>query len=68
MAWTKLPDHAVDVNVDAKPTGEPLEVWRHALGHGGVNWLPLPGPVVDGVRRLRPRLIRIFIQEFFLRF
>jgi xylan 1,4-beta-xylosidase len=65
MALTKLPDQAVDVNVDARPTGELLETWRHALGHGGVNWLPLPGRVVEGVRRLRPRLIRVFIQEFF---
>jgi len=53
------------LTIDAGPTGEPLELWRHALGHGGVNSLPLPDRVVDGVRKLRPRLIRIFIQEFF---
>jgi len=65
MGWRSLPNQVTDVNVDAAPTGERLETWRHALGHGGVNWLPLPAPVVDGVRRLGPRLIRVFIQEFF---
>jgi hypothetical protein len=54
-----------DVNVDTAGTREPLELWRHTLGHGGVNWLPLPDPVVEGVRKLGPRLIRVFIQEFF---
>jgi hypothetical protein len=53
------------LNVDASPTGKPLELWRHALGHGGVNSLPLPDRVVNGVRRLGPRLVRVFIQEFF---
>jgi hypothetical protein len=53
------------VSVDASPTGQPLELWRHALGHGGINSLPLPDRVVSGVRKLGPRLIRIFIQEFF---
>ena len=65
MGWKNPPSQVTDVNVDAAPTGEPLEVWRHALGHGGVNSLPLPDTVVDGVRRLGPKLIRIFIQEFF---
>jgi hypothetical protein len=53
------------VTVDAQAVEGPLETWRHALGHGGVNPLPLPDGVVKGVRKLRPRLIRIFIQEFF---
>jgi len=65
MVWKNLPSQVTAVNVDAAATGERLETWRHALGHGGVNWLPLPDPVVDGVRKLGPRLVRIFIQEFF---
>ncbi|MCK4284181.1 MAG: hypothetical protein KAX44_07675 [Candidatus Brocadiae bacterium] len=65
MRRKDLPTQVTDVNIDAAPTGEPLEVWRHALSHGGVNWLPLPDRVVGGVRKLKPRLIRIFIQEFF---
>jgi xylan 1,4-beta-xylosidase len=43
----------------------PLEAWRHALGHGGINAVPLPETVVEGVTKLKPRLIRIFLQEFF---
>jgi len=65
MTWEDLPTEVTDVTIDVAPTGEPLELWRHSLGHGEVNWLPLPDRVVEGVRRLRPRLIRIFIQEFF---
>jgi hypothetical protein len=43
----------------------PLELWRHSLGHGGINPHPLPERVIEGVRRLKPRLIRLFLQEFF---
>jgi xylan 1,4-beta-xylosidase len=35
------------------------------LGHGGINTLPLPQSVVEGIKKLQPRLIRIFIQESF---
>jgi hypothetical protein len=53
------------VTVDAGAVTGPLEQWRHTFGHGGINSLPLPDGVVEGVRRLGPRLVRIFIQEFF---
>jgi hypothetical protein len=53
------------VTVDLKAEQGPLEAWRHTIGHGGVNSTPLPDRVVKGVAKLRPRLIRIFIQEFF---
>jgi hypothetical protein len=43
----------------------PLETFRHTVGVGGINPLPLTDRVADGVRKLRPRLVRIFIQEFF---
>lgn len=42
-----------------------LETWRHSVGVGGVNSDPLPYAVVEQIRSLRPRLVRIFIQEFF---
>lgn len=58
-----LPRTAVAINAEA--TLGPFEGWRHAPGHGGINAVPLPDRVVEGVRRLKPRLIRIFLQEFF---
>lgn len=62
-AFEKLP--LVTLDVDANVDEGPLELWRHGVGHGGVNSEPLPDRVVAGAARLRPRLIRIFIQEFF---
>jgi hypothetical protein len=55
----------LDVGIDVRADVGPLETWRHALGHGGINPLPLPDRVVAGVAKLRPRLVRVFIQEFF---
>ena len=59
------PRAAARVCIDAGDVQGALELWRHSLGHGGIKSLPLPDRVVDGVRRLGPRLVRIFIQEFF---
>lgn len=53
------------VQIDASGTGRALDLQKHSLGLGGINTLPMPDSVVDGIRLLRPRLIRIFIQEFF---
>jgi xylan 1,4-beta-xylosidase len=55
----------IDVAVDLAADEGPLELWRHGLGHGGVNSRPLPDRVVQGAAKLKPRLIRVFIQEFF---
>ena len=59
----KLP--VVNLAIDANSDAGPLELWRHTLGHGGVNSNPLSPRVVEGTKQLHPRLIRIFIQEFF---
>ncbi len=59
----KLP--VVSLEVDTRADEGPLELWRHGVGHGGVNSEPLPEQVVAGAAKLQPRLIRIFIQEFF---
>jgi len=63
MDYSRLP--RVEVVVDAAAEQGPLEAWRHALGHGGINALPLPPRVVEGVKKLQPRLLRIFLQEHF---
>lgn len=38
---------------------------NHSFGVGGVNSMPMPENIISGVQKLQPRLIRIFIQEFF---
>jgi xylan 1,4-beta-xylosidase len=53
------------VQIDATAPLGACEWWRHTLGLGGINHLPLPPHVVEGVSKLQPRLIRIFIQEYF---
>ena len=52
------------VTVDAQAITGPLEIWRHSVGHGGINPQPLPDRVVEGMAKLQPRLVRVFIQEF----
>ena len=54
-----------EIKIDAAASQGPLEQWRHALGHGGINALPLPERVVEGLKHLQPTLIRIFLQEHF---
>ena len=39
--------------------------FRHSFGIGGVNPAPMPEKAVKGTAKLKPGLIRIFIQEFF---
>lgn len=54
-----------NISVDLSKELGPLETYRQSIGHGGVNSRPLPDHVVEGLAKLHPRLIRIFIQEFF---
>jgi hypothetical protein len=54
-----------EVKVDCGTILGPLEAWRQSVGHGGINWKPLPQRVVEGVGKLKPRLTRVFLQEFF---
>jgi hypothetical protein len=61
--YTHLP--LTTLNIDVANTLGPFEGWRCALGQGGINPLPLPSNVAGAVRSLKPRLIRIFLQEFF---
>src|SRR5262249_25166664 len=63
LPFPQLPVATIDVDL-ASDQG-PLEGWRHTVGHGGINPRPLLGRVVEGAVKLRPRLIRVFIQEFF---
>jgi len=38
---------------------------NHSFGIGGIHSMPMPQEVADGMRRLQPKLVRVFIQEFF---
>src|SRR5712692_8617240 len=62
-SYLNLPVRGVQVN--ARQAQGKCEWWRHSLGHGGINSRPLPPHVVDGLRKLRPKLIRTFLQECF---
>jgi hypothetical protein len=42
-----------------------FEGWRCSVGHGGINKYPLPPYVIKGIKALKPKLIRTFIQEYF---
>ena len=48
----------------AKDEGE-LDLRYHSLGIGGIHSMPAPAPVVEKTALLKPRSIRIFLQEFF---
>ncbi len=61
--WQDWP--VANVSVDLSRGEGHLELWRQAIGYGGINDTPLPQHVSEGLARLHPRLIRIFIQEFF---
>ncbi len=61
--YTKLP--RVIVHIDAQAVSRRFEAWKFAIGHGGVNSLPLPEKVIRGTRQLKPRLMRVFLQEYF---
>jgi xylan 1,4-beta-xylosidase len=61
--YTQLPRSMVTIDTE-KVTG-PFEAWRFAIGHGAVNSLPLPEKVIRGARKLKPRLMRVFLQEYF---
>lgn len=55
----------VRVTVDAAENVGSLDLWRHSLGLGGIDPTPVSQPVVHAVEALRPRWIRIFLQEYF---
>lgn len=61
--FTQMP--RTEVHIDAQAVTGPFEAWRHTVGQGGVNSQPLPENVIEATRKLRPRLIRIFLQEYF---
>ena len=54
-----------DIAIDWDKDEGPVDLRYHSAGIGGVHSMPAPLAVVDAVAALKPRLIRIFLQEFF---
>ena len=55
----------VEVGVDFADAVGKLCFRKHSFGIGGVNPAPMPDKVAKGTQKLRPGMLRIFIQEFF---
>ena len=53
----------VVITVDAAAARGPMEIWRHGLGQGGLSSEPMFD--AEAIRPLRPKLIRLFVQEYF---
>jgi hypothetical protein len=52
------------VSIDAAAVTGPYEWWRHSMGQGFVSAEPLPDKIGDQLAALRPRYMRVSIQEF----
>ena len=55
----------VKAHIDFAETTGHIDFRNHSFGIGGGNPAPMPEKVVQGTAKLKPGLIRIFIQEFF---
>src|ERR1051326_561883 len=60
-----LPVFAQQIRIDLAAKLAPLEIDRMALGQGGLSEQPMWNDRVNEVRMLHPRIIRLFIQEYF---
>jgi hypothetical protein len=63
LAFAQTREAAVKVSFGARLG--PLDIDRMALGQGGLSDQPMWDTRVAEIRALRPRLIRLFIQEYF---
>ena len=61
--FTEMPHSKANIDF-AKDIGQ-LCLKNHSYGIGGVNSTAMPEKITDGMKKLKPKLIRIFIQEFF---
>jgi len=65
MSHTCAEEAAVQVKVSLTERLGPLQIDRMALGQGGLSAEPMWDNRIAEVRALRPRVIRLFIQEYF---
>ena len=55
----------VELFVDSAYPGNTIDLTRYALGQGGLSHEPMFDAHVEEVARLRPQIIRLFVQEYF---
>jgi xylan 1,4-beta-xylosidase len=60
-----LAQQPTDVRIDFSKLQAPLEMDRFALGQGGLSPEPMWTDRIPEIRAIRPRVIRLFIQEYF---
>lgn len=53
------------VTADLSDKLGPCEMWRHSVGQGGFSPRPLPERAQKGLAKIKPRLVRVFLQEYF---
>ena len=56
---------AADLHIDFSKPGEPLNIDQIALGQGGLSAEPMWADRMPEIRSLHPRIIRLFVQEYF---
>ena len=56
---------AANVLIDASRCGGPIGLERYGLGQGGLSDEDMIGPHVEQLKWLKPKLIRLFIQEYY---
>jgi xylan 1,4-beta-xylosidase len=62
---TDLPAQSAHVEVDFADKLGPMEMDHMALGQGGLSAEPMWSDRLPEIRALRPKMIRLFIQEYF---
>ena len=55
----------ISITIDAEKGVGPMEISRFALGQGGLSEDPIWHDRIPEIRSLNPRLIRLFLQEYF---
>ena len=55
----------INAIIDANAPIGPFEWWRHSVGQGGINLRPISPAACAAMAKIKPRLIRIFVQQHF---
>ena len=55
----------IKADIDFSESLGNIDLTKHSFGIGGINPQPVSDKIIKGMAKLKPALIRIFIQEFF---